>query len=140
MKRFVFFLFCSILGVVKLNATEPIIYALNDSIEMTVGNYLELYASDDLDKIGFYIFRDKDEDYRIKMALIPNAQILMKNYFHRGNRFILIGRKTYPLMFDYDLKYATGTPIEKLGDYGNREGTVSRTFFILEPWYKRFEL
>lgn len=142
MKRFIFILLTIIASTAKVNAEEPvtkgenkepIIYVLSDPTEANIANYLKETHFDSSKTIGFYISTLYPEgQVTLQLLSLSENRSLAGMDMELSNRFILIEDKLYPLIFDYDFYFGTRTPLEKIGDYGNRAETFLRTHLICE--------
>lgn len=55
-----------------------------------------------------------------------------KYYAQKSNRVIFLNGSFYPIVFDYDFKYGTKTPLCEIGPYKRREGTIVSSTPIIE--------
>lgn len=130
MKKLILLILGIAFNFCALNAKKPIMYVVSDSIEICIGNYLKEIPSQN--RIGFYIYTENNQILLSLISIPSNSHSIIKEYIDRSNRVILINKNTYPLLFDYDFDFGTKTPIENIGDYGNRDGSYLRARLLSE--------
>lgn len=107
-------------------------YVVSDQKEVSLANRIKNIPDYDKRLIGFFIY---NKDGRILIAIAigaVNGSSFSNEYLENSNRYILIEDRLYPLSFDYDDDFGTRTPIEDLGEFGNREGSYMRSITLAE--------
>lgn len=120
---------------------DKIVYVLSsDSLEYEVIN--EINVIKDVGKLdqkegkglAVYIFRYKNQ---LCIDILPyttdhSSRDFVSFFANRTNRYFLAGDNLYPLIFDYDFEFGTTSPINSVGETGNRDGLLKRCCLILE--------
>lgn len=122
-------IFILVLFSLKLTgqATDTIKYVLFDSVEMALAEYIENYDKSVNYDINYYLLLARDlENYKLSIMPFKNNNDIKAIWVDKTNRFILIKKKYYPLIFDYDMSF--GLIDESCGDYTNRDGNIKRAY------------
>jgi len=110
---------------------DSIIYIFPDKVEQKLYEQIEKINPTETYNFEFYLqLMDKDT-FRLAYTY---SEYTPGNYWVKNtNRFILINKRKYPLVFDIDTLFSTSDH-EHIGEYGHRDGTVIRHFIIYEGY------
>ena len=102
----------------KLNQIK---YILPDKVEIFLDSCIKQYRKN----FTFYFILGKDSEYYVSMGVYNKEK---KNeapkWAIETNRFLIINKKNFPLIFDYDTKFALID--SNLGQFGKRDGNIKR--------------
>ena len=129
-KRFLYVIIFLLSGVFAYANSDEIIYVLPDSLGNRVVDQINTY--NEKDNLLIYLFHREDKICLLISPYKRNDTSPLYYYASRTNRFLLAGENTYPILLDYDFRYGTTTPLEKIGKSGEREGCIKRTAIILD--------
>jgi len=114
-------------------AQDKILYFVPDAVELKLEGLLEKKKGE---KLSVFLMKDKD-DYALYLSFVKKDEEYNDYWVDRTNRYIVIGEKEYPLIFDYDLTFSTPNP-KSAGSLGNREGNILKIAIIYEGYYVKF--
>jgi len=138
MKRnfILFILFISLYSAnIFSQVKDSIIYILPDRVEQKL--YEQVKNIDPDGNFNFEFYLESKDKGKFRITFTYKDQL--NNYWtNNTNRFVLINKKKYPLIFDYDSLFSTSKPKE-LGEYGHREGSILRSLFIYEGYNLTFD-
>ncbi len=126
-KRFLL-LFLVFHGTV-LSAQEKnrIQYVLPDNVEAILDSCIKKMMSTGN---SFYFLLEKDTSYCITIGTYKKSeQKDFLSWVTRTNRYILINKRMYPLIFDYDSKF--GTVDEHIGKFRHRDDHVKKVHLLI---------
>ena len=116
---------------------EPIIKKHIDRIDLLNDRLKRLDKLEHHEENNIYIYITNN----------PNSQKLYlytskSNYLgDKSNRHLIVGKNSYPIIFDFDYQYATFSSFDSIGEYGHRDGTYLKKTLIIENSpiiYKKF--
>ena len=126
--------YIAILAVVFLQAmtsvaqkNNQIRYILPDDVEVFLDSCIKKSESKGTQ---FYFLLKKDTTYNITIGRYSKKE--KKNilkWIKQSNRNVVVNEKAYPLIVDYDLKFAAID--DNIGKFGDREGNVKRASLLL---------
>lgn len=119
------FLFLAIPSMAQKN--NQIKYVLPDTVETFLDSCIKKQEGG---KTWIYFLLKKDTLYSItigKYSTKEKKNILQ--WVKQTNRYILINKVSYPLIFDYDLRF--GAIDDNIGEFGSRDDNVKRVNLIL---------
>lgn len=129
MKKYIIVLIVLVQSTVLMaQKNNQIKYILPDAVEVLLDSCVKNIANE---KVNFYFLLKKDSTYNItigKYSKREKKSIL--RWIKQSNRFVVINSKSYPLIFDYDLKFAV-IDDSNIGEFGIREGNTKRVNLIL---------
>jgi hypothetical protein len=139
MKKILFYFLLSLFTQVSLLAQDKdsIIYILPDRVELKLNEYIEKYDNKGKNvHFCFYLENKGNDTFKICIYEIYNSNpgFLEK----RTTRFILINLEKYPVIFDYDTYFSTNKTND-MGEIGNREGKVLRSYPIFDGYSITFD-
>lgn len=108
--------------------SNQIRYILPDNVEVFLDSCIKKSESNGTQ---FYFLLKKDTTYNITIGRYSKKE--KKNilkWIKQSNRYIVVNEKIYPLIFDYDLKFAA-VDNNNIGEFGSREGNVKRASLML---------
>ena len=102
-------------------------YILPDDVEVFLDSCIKKSESKGTQ---FYFLLKKDTTYNITIGRYSKKE--KKNilkWIKQSNRNVVVNEKAYPLIVDYDLKFAAID--DNIGKFGDREGNVKRASLLL---------
>lgn len=103
-------------------------FILPDSVEVFLNDYINKVQDG---KSQFYFLFQKDTAFSITVGRYTKKE--KKNilkWIPQSNRYVVVNTKNYPVIFDYDLKFAAVDP-NNIGEFGRREGNIKRAHPLL---------
>lgn len=129
-------LICSISISIYSQEKDSIVYIFPDKIEQKLYEQIKELISVEIYNFEFYLQTVDIDKFRLTYSYSKKQS---NNYWgNNTNRFILINKKKYPLIFDYDSLFSTNKPKE-VGEYGHRDGFILRSLFIFEGYNITFD-
>lgn len=111
--------------------SQKISYVFPDSVELRLNKYISNYNKKKPNKELYFLIK-KDTSGVYNLTVIPissGSDSIVVSWLKSTNRYALIDKESYPVVFDYD--FALGTPtINDIGSIGQREGNVKRMELI----------
>jgi len=110
----------------KAQKNDQIKYVLPDNVETFIDSSIRARKASS----AFYFLLNKDSVYSISIGSYnkKDEKNILK-WVKQTNRFLIVNKKVYPLIFDYDLKFATVD--SNIGEFGKREGNIKRVSLML---------
>lgn len=110
----------------KAQKNDQIKYVLPDNVETFIDSSIRAQKGSS----AFYFLLNKDSVYSISIGSYSkkDEKNILK-WVKQTNRFLIVNKKVYPLIFDYDLKFATVD--SNIGEFGKREGNIKRVSLML---------
>lgn len=108
--------------------SNQIMYILPDNVETLLDSCIKKAENS---QTQFYFLLRRDTVYNITIGKYNKKE--KKNilkWVTQSNRYIVVNKKTHPLIFDYDLKFAA-VDNNNIGEFGSREGNIKRANLIL---------
>lgn len=109
--------------------TNQIRYVLPDDVEIFLDSCIKKSTNKET-QFYFLLNKEKDTVYNITIGRYSKKE--KKNilkWIKQSNRCIVVNEKMYPLIFDYDLKFAAVD--NNIGEFGSREGNIKRASLML---------
>jgi len=121
---------------VYCNSTDSIIYIMPDNVEIKLNEYvMDIKQRSPNYQFYFYFSRIDKFSYRIFPANLTE----MNKWAYKTNRFILINKNKYPLVFDYDIRFNSYKQ-EEVGEFENRfDGLIKNSTIIFEGYSITFD-
>lgn len=116
---------------------DSIVYIVPDSVEIMLNKEIQSRKSDreNIDW-GFYLSKETNGLFTLHLIECNNLNLLLKN----SNRYLLVDSTKYPLLFDYDIRFASYGKRE-IGEMGSRfGGVVPNNYYVLEGYSISFDL
>ncbi|MCD2425098.1 hypothetical protein LQ567_20095 [Niabella pedocola] len=113
--------------VLVAQTDDKIRYILPNSVEKYLDSSINIMSGKEY---KFYFLFKKDAHFNITMGRYNKTE--EKNvlqWVRKTNRFVLINKSIYPLIFDYDLTFAAID--NNIGLFGDRDGNVKKVSLIL---------
>lgn len=131
-KRFLYFIIFILSSVSVYATSDKIVYILPDSLESKVIDQINTY--NEKNSLVIYLFHLEKNICLLISPYKNKSNYISPLYYYasKSNRFLLVGDNIYPIVFDYDFRYGTTTPLDQTGKYGEREGCIKRTAIILD--------
>jgi hypothetical protein len=120
--------------IVRAQEKDSIIYIFPDKVEQLLYDYIKTYINEDADSLVFHLQNNENNTYTLFVGGALNSDDWHKN----TNRFIMINDRSYPLIFDYDSLFGA-VKKNMIGKFGEREGNVLRSLFIIEGYNITFD-
>ena len=108
--------------------SEHINYVFPDSVEIFIDSCIR---KADNREAKFYLLLTRDTVYKITIAEYntKDEKNILK-WVKQSNRCAVINNRSFPIIFDYDLKFAAIDPAN-IGELGKREGNIKRVSLML---------
>lgn len=129
-------LFFLLLICLYSKSQDSIVYIVPDSVEILLNKYVSEKKSYDPDiRIYFYLTSTKNGGYRLSASDGNDGFLLIE----KTNRFILINTNKYPLLLNYDIRFASYKK-DAVGSFGNRfNGLIPNNHVIYEGYSISFD-
>ncbi len=137
----ILFLVCCLISAISYGQSDKIVYILPDKIEKAIKEKMDKVREKD-SKASFscMLFKDKEDTYGISLFIKDAAaeNDFVEGLLKKSSRVILIDKEKLALIFDYDLKFSSPN-LEKIGEFGKREGYVSRSRLLFHGYTMFFD-
>jgi len=110
---------------------DSIIYIFPDKVEQRL--FEQIKKVDSINNIYFEFYLQTIDENRFRLTYSYSKKKSNNYWVKNTNRFILINKKKYPLILDYDTIFSTYKP-NKIGEYGHRDGTIMKHLIIYEGY------
>lgn len=105
---------------------KKILYVFPDDVEVAIDQYTESLPNKEDLQFVLTLYKNGDGTYEIYVNSCSTDRKNANPYWQQvTNRYAVINKGLYPLLFDYDYDFGTPQPSET-GTYGQREGQVLR--------------
>ncbi len=118
--------FFALSGFAQSAPDNKILYVFPDDVEVAIDQYIESFPNKKDLQFILTLYKNEDGTYEI---YVNSCSIDNKNitpYWQQvTNRYAVINKGLYPLLFDYDYDFGAPKPSE-IGTCGQREGQILR--------------
>ena len=103
-------------------------YILPDKIEIALDSCIKKY---NLSGVQYYFLLRKDSIYSVTIGRYrAQEKKNISKWISKSNRFVVVNKMIYPLIFDYDSKFAA-VDNDNIAEFGKRDDKIKRATIIL---------
>lgn len=116
---------------------DSIVYIVPDSVEIMLNKEIQSRKSyrKDID-CGLYLSKGSNGMFTLHLIEYNDFNFHLKN----SNRYLLVDSTKYPLLFDYDIEFASYGKRE-IREMGSRfDGVIPKNYYIIEGYSISFDL
>lgn len=130
--------FFALSGFAQSAPDNKILYVFPDDVEVAIDQYIESLPNKEGLQFVFTLYKNGDGTYEIYVNSCSTDDKNTIPYWHQiTNRYAVINKGLYPLLFDYDYDFGAPKPSE-IGTYGQREGQVLRIISCNDGFHLTF--
>ncbi|KXB43158.1 hypothetical protein HMPREF1870_01308 [Bacteroidales bacterium KA00344] len=131
MKRAIFIFVLFLIKTVTYSQNYKINYFVSDSAEIQINKYIKKMKISPKEELCVYIHLCNPNIQLYFLRVLKNDSSSVSRLAQLSNRYLIIEQKSYSIIFDYDFILGTMTPLEEIGLYGYREGTIKKSHLLL---------
>lgn len=130
--------FFALSGFAQSTPDNKIVYVFPDDVEVAIDQYIESFPNKRDLQFILTLYGNGDGTYEIYVNSCSMDNKNITPYWQQvTNRYAVINKGLYPLLFDYDYDFGAPKPSE-IGTCGQREGQVLRIASCNEGFHLAF--
>lgn len=131
--------FFALSGFAQSMPDNKILYVFPDDVEVAIDQYIGSLSNKEDLQFVLTLYKNEDGTYEIYVNSCSTDNENATPYYWQQitNRYAVINRELYPLLFDYDYDFGAPTPSE-IGTYGQRAGQVLRIISCNDGFHLTF--